>query len=152
MSARPLWARQEAPLAEMLAELLDASGVTDYEPASMTMVPVAGGHDVYVVSRAHGRVRIGTLTYDAVKALLYPVAASYADELEAKRRRPLERKAEKKTANMKRAVELHEAGHSPNRIAQLMTDERGIRTDPRTVRAWLAEARTRMDRDRSDCP
>jgi hypothetical protein len=139
-----LYGRLGRELGTQYADMLAAAGITDAVPGST----VQDGSGVYVRSVSRGRVQIGDLDYRPLLA----VASERAEDLEAKRRRPLEAKAIKKQANIRRAVELHRADHSPNRIAQMMTAERGIRTDPRTVRAWLAEAKSRTDRERSDSP
>jgi hypothetical protein len=143
--------RIQRDLSAQLAELFVASGITDAVFASTTLSPSDDGigTDVYVESRSRGRVSIGTLPYLVVQARAGVIAVPYAEELEAKRAAPLTAKARQKAEHIQRAVELHEAGNSPNRIAQIMTAERGKTTDPRVVRDWLAMAKSRMDRERS---
>lgn len=79
---RDVWQRWSPNLGEHLREMFVASGVTDPKPLTMTVVPVEGGYDVYVVSRSRGRVRIGTLPLTVMKAQLADAALPYIDELE----------------------------------------------------------------------
>lgn len=54
-------ARRDQRRGLLLAELLQASGVTDAEPASTNVEPVDGGLRFSVLSRSRGRVPIGTV-------------------------------------------------------------------------------------------
>lgn len=138
-------------LGAQLAELFTAARVSDAEPGSTTFRATddGTGTEFFVKSRSRGRVSIGMLPYLVLQARAGEIAVPYAEALEAKRAAPLEAKARQKAENIQRAVDLRQAGNSVPRIAQIRTDERGKKTDPRTVRAWLAEAKSRTDRERS---
>ena len=124
-----------------LREMFASSGVSDAEPGSTTVSPVEGGNDVYVISRNRGRVQIGSLPYVVVNARAAAIAVPYAEDLEAKRNRPLEAKAAKKHARQERARALRAAGWSVPYIA------RELKAHPRTVQRYLAGRETATDRE-----
>ena len=157
------------------SDLLERAGLVDVEPASGQSRFEAGVESFSVNTASRGRVELGSIptaelervagSLDAVqlaayqehvrdaKALAFDVVLPYADQLEARRRAPLEGKAKAKEAKIARASELHNAGKSPARIAQIMADEGLISggVDPvRSVRRWLSEAKGRTDREVSD--
>lgn len=158
--------RFDAYLWHRLSTLLTDSQIPDVEPLSMTVRPDADTLTVTVRSRSRGAVAIGTIEHEEldagiaavteeqialyrehdrdVRAFAFEPIRAYAEALEASRRKPLEAKARKKAAHVERAVALRLAGHSPNRIAQIMSDEGAIRGDKdpvRTVKRWLADAK-----------
>ena len=137
-------------LGAQIAELFASAGITDTEPGMTAQATEDGtGTELFVTSRSRGRVSIGTLPFLVVNARAGAIAVPYAEALEAKRKAPLDAKRRQKNANVRRAAELSDAGNSVPRIAQIMSDERGKTTDARTVRAWLADRKTRMDREPS---
>lgn len=170
--------RTDAVQWRALRAMLDASDVDDLVPDEpMRVHPSDRG--VYVQSRSRGSVRIGTYpTWETIEhdaavltdhqfreyqlehrlpatEIAFESVRHHVDDLDAKRRRPLEEKARKSEAKIKRAVDLHEQGHSPRRIAQIMTAEgliRGDKDPARSVRRWLAGEKSRTDRERSDSP
>jgi hypothetical protein len=163
--------RQDAYLWHQLSAMLAASNLGDVEPLSMAMRWDADTIIVTVRSRSRGPVAIGTIDSEQIdpgiaavtdeqlaafreherdaKAFGFETMRAYAEDLEAIRRRPLEAKASKSEANIRRAVELREAGNSVPRIAQIMSDERRKKTDPRVANRWLATAKSRTDREPS---
>lgn len=141
-------------LAAQVAELFATSGVTDAEPGSATgqATDDGTGTEFYVVSRSRGRILIGTLPYLVVQARAGVIAVPYAEALEAKRAAPNEARARQKAEHIRRAVELQGAGHSVNRITQIMSAEGAFRGDKdpgRTVDRWLAAARSGTYHERS---
>lgn len=155
MSGDSLSEREQLIWLDTVARVIAGSGITDLALGER-WVRIggieAGRVEVRLLSRSRGWVLAGTVPHADVKADLYDAIVPYVEALEDKRRAPLVAKTRKSEANIQRAVELHAGGNSPNRIAQVMTAERGTKTDPRTVRAWLAAAKKRMDRERSDSP
>ena len=92
---------------------------------------------VYVHSRSRGRVDIGRLDYRPLLA----VAADRADELEAKRQRPLEAKAAKRRSRQTEARRLRAAGRSVPYIA------RALKVHQRTVQRYLEATQTATERE-----
>jgi len=170
--------RADAAQWRALRDMLAASEIDDMVPGEpMRVRPPDFG--VYVQSRSRGAVRIGTYpTWETIERdaatltdhqlqeyllehrlpaaeLAFETVRQFASDLQAKRRRPLISKALRSEAKIERAVDLHAQGHSPGRIAQIMTAEGLIRGDKdpgRSVRRWLAIAKSRTDRERSVSP
>ena len=157
------------------SDLLERAGLVDVEPASGQTRVDHGTASLSVVSISRGRISLGTIEVAEIekvgaslndiqiaayrehvrdaKAWAFDVIRPYAEQLEARGRAPLEGKAKAKEAKITRASELHEAGKSPARIAQIMTAEGliiGDKDPGRSVRRWLSDARSRTDRKRSD--
>jgi len=126
---------------DQLREMFASSGVTNAEPGSMTLAPTESGNDVYVISRGRGKVRIGSLPYLVVNARAATIAVPYAEELEAKRRKPLEAKAAKKHTREAEARAMSAAGRSAPYIA------RALKVDVRTVQRYRAGRESTTDRE-----
>ncbi len=140
-------ARRGQRLGLLLAQMLQASGITDAEPGSSFLEPAAGGIRYSVVSRSRGRVVLGTV-------------ASWAlvDLLEVP---PLDRQQAAKTATaslsdtaerrVRRTAELVAQGMTTKQIAETIASEEGRRNaagevDPfpePTVKTWRRKAKGR---------
>jgi hypothetical protein len=158
------------------SDLLERAGLDDVERGSgKVQMGRDGTMSFSVRTTSGGRVTLGTIrtavidevaaSLDAsqlaafrehvrdAKAAAFDIIQPYAEHLEASRRAPLEGKARASNARIDRAVELKKAGKSPARIAQIMTAEGsmiGAQDPARSVRRWLATAKSRTDRERSD--
>lgn len=157
------------------SDLLERSGLTDVQRGSGETGVSDGILSFSVGTTSRGRVALGTIRIDKIrkvaasldagqlaayrehvrdaKALALELVLPYAQELETRRRAPLEGKARAKEAKIARAVGLHREHKSPARIAQIMCAEgliAGDKDPARTVRRWLKEAKSRTDREVSD--
>jgi hypothetical protein len=159
------------------ADLVERAGFADIERGSGNVVVSRDGATMRfsISTTSRGRVTLGTIRTAVIdevaaalnadqlaafrehvreaKAAALDIVLPYAEHLEATRRAPLEGKARASNARINRAVELKKAGNSPARIAQIMTGEGsmiGSQDPARSVRRWLATAKSRTDRERSD--
>ena len=131
-----------AELGRQLADLYQASGITDAVPGS-TLVDFAT-RGVSVESRSQGRRGIGHLD----DARFLAITSGYAATLEQllhERWAPANSERQRKAdANAKRAKELRSRGLSAAQIAARMTLERAEPhrpdIDSRQVRRWLTRA------------
>lgn len=157
MSARQSWWQLQEPfVAERLQEMLDSSGVTDYEPG-MSGVEVEGGTEFYVTSESRGRIKVGFLSHAEVNENLGRVILPHVETLEAavaeRTRKATAKRSSGKARNVARARELRAQGLSAAGIAVKMTAERNQPQRPpiteRTVQRWLADSKGTSER-RSD--
>jgi hypothetical protein len=134
-------ARRDQRRGLLLAELLQASGVIDAEPASTNVERVDDGLRFSVLSRSRGRVPIGTVTTWAWDELseVTPLdrsqaAATATDSLTARTARRVRRTAE---------LDAAEPGITAEEIGKRIAAEEG-QQEPfpiRTIRDWRRIAR-----------
>jgi hypothetical protein len=138
------------------SELLEQSGLLDVEPHSGQARLDDGNLSFSVRSASRGRITLGTIgtaeiravavSLDAdqlaayrehvrgAKALGFEIIRQYAEELEAKRRKPLEAIAARKDTRRARTLDLHAQHRSNSYIA------RELKISRKTVGRYLAES------------
>jgi hypothetical protein len=152
----------------VVAEVPDAERARyDSTEAGLTISVLSAtqGQVSWVIPRSDVQAGIAAVTPEQIAALrehvreakadAFELLRGFAEDMLAKRQKPLDTKAANKERRVSLAAKLKAEKKSVRLIAQIMLDEGEIRgsEDPqRSVRRWLAEAEKRTNRETSDSP
>lgn len=133
-------ARRGQALASLFRDLFERSGIVDAKPASMTIVPLADGNELFVESYSRGRVSIGFIPYATARHLVADVLPLSRASASTVATDALE---ERTARRVRRTAELTAEGRTARQIGAIIASEEGASADfpVPTVRTWRGLAK-----------